>query len=225
MEALLQWRRGGRLVDPAVFVPIAERSGRIVEIGAWMMQRALGEFAAGAPDPRMTLAVNVSPRQLNAAHLVGTVDAALTESGLNPERLVLEITEGALVEDPDAARTVLNDLRALGVTIALDDFGTGWSALSYLRTLPSTSSRSTVASPTCPPTGRVRWSRRCSTLGTDGPGRGRRGRRTPGPARPCGLGCDEYQGYLDGQPGPLTLVPAPQPVALAPVRALASKRA
>ena len=188
VEALLQWRRGGRLVDPAVFVPIAERSGRIVEIGAWMMERALGEFAAAAPDLRQTLAVNVSPRQLTAPHLVGTVATVLAGSGLQPERLVLEITEGALVEDPDAARTVLNDLRALGVTIALDDFGTGWSALSYLRTLPVDVikiDRSFVADlPTRP--GRVRRGLRgAQPRARDGPGRGGRGRGARGPARPA----------------------------------------
>jgi EAL domain-containing protein (putative c-di-GMP-specific phosphodiesterase class I) len=228
VEALLQWRRGGRLVDPAVFVPIAERSGRIVEIGAWMMQRSLGEFAAAVPDPRMTLAVNVSPRQLNAAHLVGTVDAALTESGLDPERLVLEITEGALVEDPDAARTVLNDLRALGVTIALDDFGTGWSALSYLRTLPVDVikiDRSFVADL---PTDLAACAVVSAVLNL-GHGMGlvvvaEGVERQDQLDLLRDMGCDEYQGYLDGQPGPLTLLPAPQPVALAPVRALASKR-
>lgn len=136
VEALLRWQhtKHGR-IPPSTFIPIAERTGRIVEVGGWALRRALAQMAE-LEDRRLTVAVNVSPRQLQAPRMVEQVDEALITSGLEPWRLALEITEGALLDDPELARSVLTDLRTLGVTIALDDFGTGWSSMSYLRTLP-----------------------------------------------------------------------------------------
>jgi diguanylate cyclase (GGDEF)-like protein len=134
VEALLRWthpRLGA--VSPAVFIPLAEDTGLIVAIGAWVLERACREIAA---IPNMKLAVNVSPMQFRRGDFVDTVRAALAGSGLAPARLELEITESALVHDEDGAAEQIRALRELGVRIALDDFGTGFSSLAYLRRYP-----------------------------------------------------------------------------------------
>ena len=210
VEALLQWQHPHLgLIKPETFIPIAERTGRIVELGGWALDRALAEFAAVA-DPRLTVAVNVSPRQLTSPKLPGSIDRALAESGLEPSRLVLEITEGALVDDPTAARAVLTDLRKLGVVIALDDFGTGWSSLSYLRTLPVDVikiDRTFVADlPTDLDACAV-----VSAVLNLGHGMGlvvvaEGVEREDQLAVLREMGCDEYQGFIDGRPGALELV-------------------
>lgn len=137
VEALLRWHSltlGP--VSPAEFIPVAEGSGLIVTLGNWVLRRACLDAAALQGDhPGLRVAVNVSPAQFRHAGLLSTVSAALRESGLRPEQLTLEITEGVLM-DHDAARRRLNTLRALGVRLAIDDFGTGYSSLHYLRTLP-----------------------------------------------------------------------------------------
>lgn len=215
VEALIRWSPGGQeTVPPATFIPIAERTGRILEVGGWALRRALAE-AAELEDRRLTIAVNVSPRQLNAPQLVDMVDAALAGSGVEPWRLVLEITEGALVEDPLAARDVLAQLRRLGVTIALDDFGTGWSSMSYLRTLPVDVlkiDRTFVADlPHDPDACAVV----AAVLGLGhGMGlvvvaEGVEDARQLDILRD--MGCDEYQGFIDGSPGPLDEVLAMRP--------------
>jgi EAL domain-containing protein (putative c-di-GMP-specific phosphodiesterase class I) len=134
-EALLRWNcplRGK--VTPAVFIPFAEEVGLMPEIGDWVLQSACRE-AATWPD-ELKVSINLSPAQFHLPDLVHRVAAALGEAGLPPHRLELEVTETAMIDDIAAARAVLEDLRALGVTIALDDFGTGYSSLSFLRTLP-----------------------------------------------------------------------------------------
>jgi diguanylate cyclase (GGDEF)-like protein len=134
-EALLRWRHPRRgMVSPAEFVPIAEETGLIEEIGDWVLRTACTE-AAGWPD-HVRIAVNVSPVQFRSRTLSLKVAAALAESGLDPRRLELEITEAVLIADDDAALVALNQLRELGVRIALDDFGTGYSSLSYLQRFP-----------------------------------------------------------------------------------------
>jgi len=134
-EALLRWRHPRRgMVSPAEFVPIAEETGLIEEIGDWVLRTACTE-AAGWPD-HVRIAVNVSPVQFRSQTLSLKVAAALAESGLDPRRLELEITEAVLIADDDAALVALNQLRELGVRIALDDFGTGYSSLSYLQRFP-----------------------------------------------------------------------------------------
>ncbi|MEJ2579081.1 MAG: EAL domain-containing protein [Kineosporiaceae bacterium] len=215
VEALIRWSPDGQgPVPPATFIPIAERTGRIVEVGGWALRRALAD-AAGLPDRRLTVAVNVSPRQLSAPHLLDMVNDALVGSGLEPRRLVLEITEGALVEDPQAAREVLTDLRRLGVSIALDDFGTGWSSMSYLRTLPVDVlklDRTFVADlPHDPNACAVA----AAVLGL-GHGMGLRvvaeGVEDPRQLDILrDMGCDEYQGFIDGPPGALDRVLAVRP--------------
>jgi diguanylate cyclase (GGDEF)-like protein len=134
-EALLRWRHPRRgMVSPAEFVPIAEETGLIEEIGDWVLRAACAEAAAW-PD-HVRIAVNVSPVQFRSQTLSLKVAAAVAESGLDPRRLELEITEAVLIADDDAALVALNELRELGVRIALDDFGTGYSSLSYLQRFP-----------------------------------------------------------------------------------------
>ena len=210
VEALLQWQHPHLgLVKPETFIPIAERTGRIVELGGWALERALAEFAAVA-DPRLTVAVNVSPRQLTSPKLPGSIDRALAESGLDPSRLVLEITEGALVDDPTAARAVLTDLRKLGVVIALDDFGTGWSSLSYLRTLPVDVIKIDRTFVADLPTNLDACAVVSAVLNL-GHGMGlvvvaEGVEREDQLAVLREMGCDEYQGFIDGRPGALELV-------------------
>jgi EAL domain-containing protein (putative c-di-GMP-specific phosphodiesterase class I) len=207
VEALLRWRHPELgLIDPAVFIPIAERTGKIIELGEFVLRRALADLAA-LENSRLTLAVNVSARQLVGGRLPHTVAAALADSGVDPGRLILEITESAFVDDPEAARTVLADLHEIGVLIALDDFGTGWSSMQYLRTLPVdilkvdrtfvTDLATTLESPAV-----------VSAVLNLGHGlglvvvaEGVEDEDTLAVLRE--MGCDEYQGFIDGIPGPL----------------------
>jgi len=134
-EALLRWHHPVRgMISPADFIPVAEETGLIEEIGQWVLRTACTEAAAWPPHIRV--AVNVSPIQFKSETLSLKVAAALAESGLDPRRLELEITEAVLIADDDAALVALNQLRALGVHIALDDFGTGYSSLQYLQRFP-----------------------------------------------------------------------------------------
>jgi len=134
-EALLRWRHPERgSVSPDLFVPIAEETGAILEIGAFVLREAC-RTAAAWPQP-LAIAVNVSAVQLHSPHFVPFVHSALCESGLTPERLEIEITETALIRDPARALLTLRQLKALGVRIAMDDFGTGYSSLSNLRSFP-----------------------------------------------------------------------------------------
>ena len=131
-EALLRWRNAGRgLVSPAHFIPLAEEIGLMPAIGEWVLRTACKE-AASWPKPVM-VAVNLSPVQFRNPKLTAVVVSALRESGLPPERLELEITEGALLENTDAVVGILGELSAMGVQTSMDDFGTGYSSLSYLQ--------------------------------------------------------------------------------------------
>lgn len=136
-EALVRWRHPTRgLLPPADFIPTAERTGAIIDIGAVIMRRACVEAAAwsGSSGP-LAVHVNVSAAQLMGPGIVGTVRSCLAESGIEPWRLVLEITESMLLDSP-SVRSTLFALARLGVAIAIDDFGTGYSSLSTLRSLP-----------------------------------------------------------------------------------------
>jgi len=134
-EALVRWHhpRFG-LVAPSTFIPLAEESGLIVELGEWILQTACRE-AAGWPNP-LRIAINLSPVQFQRGDLVKLVHEVLLETGLSPARLELEITEGILIGDFSGAVSVLRRLKNLGVRIAMDDFGTGYSSLSYLQAFP-----------------------------------------------------------------------------------------
>jgi EAL domain-containing protein (putative c-di-GMP-specific phosphodiesterase class I) len=139
-EALLRWwhpRLG--LVMPDRFIPMAESTGLIVPIGRWVLDTACAtaaQWQEGNPAAPMTMAVNVSARQLASDDIIHDVSDALSSSGLDPARLVLEMTESALVADPDATAQRLRVLKSLGPSIAIDDFGIGFSSLSYLRQFP-----------------------------------------------------------------------------------------
>src|SRR6202011_3235283 len=134
-EALLRWRHPERgMISPAEFIPIAEDTGMITELGEWVLRTACAE-AATWPD-QVRLAVNVSPVQFKTQTLPLKVAAALAASGLPANRLELEITEAVLIRDDQAALDMLHQLGAIGVRIALDDFGTGYSSLSYLQRFP-----------------------------------------------------------------------------------------
>ena len=131
----MRWRHPVRgMVSPADFIPVAEETGLIEEIGQWVLRTACAEAATWPAHVR--IAVNVSPIQFKSETLPLKVAAALAETGLDPRRLELEITEAVLIADDDAALVALNQLRALGVHIALDDFGTGYSSLQYLQRFP-----------------------------------------------------------------------------------------
>ncbi|MCB4768828.1 EAL domain-containing protein [Ancylobacter sp. Lp-2] len=134
-EALLRWthpRRGA--VCPARFIPLAEETGLIVDIGAWVLRQACADIMLLPGD--LKAAVNISPVQLAFGDIVATVGEVLRETGLDPARLELEITETALFADDQRNLDVLRRLRALGVRVVLDDFGTGYSSLSHLRQFP-----------------------------------------------------------------------------------------
>jgi diguanylate cyclase (GGDEF)-like protein/PAS domain S-box-containing protein len=134
-EALLRWRHPERgMVSPAEFIPVAEDTGLIIELGDWVLRSACAE-AANWPN-HVRLAVNVSPVQLKCQTLALKIASALAASGLSASRLELEITEAVLIGDDEAALAILHELRAIGVRIALDDFGTGYSSLSYLKRFP-----------------------------------------------------------------------------------------
>ena len=140
VEALMRWRReDGRLVPPDRFIPVAEQSGLIMNLGAWLLEEsfaALGRFqAAGLPDLRM--AVNISPVQLRQPGFLETVHQALATTGADPRRLEFEVTESVAVGGLDVVMEVLGALRDLGIAVAIDDFGTGYSSLSYLERLPA----------------------------------------------------------------------------------------
>jgi EAL domain-containing protein (putative c-di-GMP-specific phosphodiesterase class I) len=140
-EALLRWHHPALgLVGPDRFIPLAEGNGQIVPIGRWVLLDACRTAArwqeAYPAEPPLSMAVNVSARQLAADDLVHHVAEALADSGLPPSSLVLELTETSLIHDPLAVTGRLRDLRALGVRLAVDDFGTGYSSLSHLRQFP-----------------------------------------------------------------------------------------
>jgi diguanylate cyclase (GGDEF)-like protein/PAS domain S-box-containing protein len=137
-EALVRWRDPVRgMVLPGDFIPIAEETGLIVQLGAWVLAEACREAARLQSEQRpLKVAVNLSARQLSHPGLVALVAETLAQTGLRPGLLCLEITESVLMHDADRAVVILEELKALGVTLSLDDFGTGYSSLSYLRRFP-----------------------------------------------------------------------------------------
>jgi EAL domain-containing protein (putative c-di-GMP-specific phosphodiesterase class I) len=146
VEALLRWQHPMRgVVEPAQFIPIAEETGLIVPIGSWVIdescrwlsetQTASARLGAHAAPP-MTVAVNLSARQLLRAELRDQIAELLDRYEIPPEALCLEITESVLLDDVDATGEALDALKALGIRFAIDDFGTGYSSLTYLRRFP-----------------------------------------------------------------------------------------
>ena len=140
-EALVRWNRPGHgMIAPIHFIPLAEDSGLIIDLGRWVLRQACRDAAAWphtAPAyGEATVSVNVSTRQLTHPRFLTDLDNALLESALPPRRLIVEITETALIEDPEAVLTTLHAVRARGIHLALDDFGTGYSSMSYVQNLP-----------------------------------------------------------------------------------------
>jgi diguanylate cyclase (GGDEF)-like protein/PAS domain S-box-containing protein len=134
-EALVRWRHPERgYVSPTVFIPIAEETGIILQIGEWILSRVCHEAATWAN--HLSVAINISAVQIHSPNLVRSVHEALLRSGLSPARLEVEVTETALIRDPSRALATLSQLKALGIRIAMDDFGTGYSSLSNLRSFP-----------------------------------------------------------------------------------------
>jgi len=134
VEALLRWSHPERGdIAPAVFIPLAERHGLMNELGEFVLRRALTDAARW---PGLFVAINLSPVQIREPHFVDLVRRILAETGADPARVDLEVTEGVLIDDPDKVQTTLEALRGLGVSLALDDFGTGYSSLSYLQKFP-----------------------------------------------------------------------------------------
>ncbi|MDP3519713.1 MAG: EAL domain-containing protein [Hydrogenophaga sp.] len=140
VEALVRWVHPQRgLVSPAAFIPLAEQSGIILQIGEWVLDTACAQLRAWSDDPvrtAWTVAVNVSARQFNEPTFVATVESALARAGANPTRLRLELTESLLQADLDSTIHKMRLLTDAGVHFSLDDFGTGYSSLSYLKLLP-----------------------------------------------------------------------------------------
>jgi diguanylate cyclase (GGDEF)-like protein len=134
VEALLRWTHPIRgAIAPSVFIPLAEQNGLMSRLGEIVLRRALAD---GVRWRDVSVAINLSPLQIRDRRLVDLVGAIMAETGIAASRVVLEVTEGILIDDPQQAQTRLEALRALGVSIALDDFGTGYSSLSYLQKFP-----------------------------------------------------------------------------------------
>lgn len=137
-EVLLRWQRGdGALVPPDVFIPVAEATGLIVPIGAWVLRRAcMAWLALHRVGRALPLSINVSPRQFRQPDFVAQVRAIILETGVPPQQLIFEITEGLLVDHLDQTITRMNELAQFGIRFSIDDFGTGYSNLAYLRQMP-----------------------------------------------------------------------------------------
>lgn len=139
VEALLRWHHPEMgLIDPRLFMPVAEENGLILPIGEWVIRQAClqNKLWQDANLPSITMSVNLSPKQFYQSKLVETVGQILNETGLSPELLKLEITETTAIRDVEFTKGVLNRLREMGVKIAMDDFGTGYSSLSHLKQFP-----------------------------------------------------------------------------------------
>ncbi len=136
-EALLRWQHPVKgLISPADFIPMAEETGLIVPLGEWVLREACMQLQSDQPNEKTTVSVNLSGKQLAQPDLLERITIILRDSGLKPQRLKLEITESAIIEDPERISDLLHQLKALGVQLCLDDFGTGYSSLSYLNKLP-----------------------------------------------------------------------------------------
>ena len=139
VEALVRWRHPQKgLIGPSSFIPLAEQTGLIVPLDAWVLQEACRQAHSWASDAGINLkvAVNLSAMQFRCPDIIDTIVAAVSAAGLEPRVLEIELTESALMIDPEGAASALERLRSMGVSIAIDDFGTGYSSLSYLRRLP-----------------------------------------------------------------------------------------
>ena len=205
-EALLRWNHPSRgKIPPSEFIPFAEQHGLMVEIGNWVLRTACEEAAKWTDE--LAVSVNLSPAQFRSPNLVQDIMETLEASGLAPNRLELEITETAMMNDVGNAKSILEELRALGILIAMDDFGTGYSSLSFLRTLPFT--RIKIDRSFVQDLGRTKESLAivravtglCSSLGVATTAEGV---ETEEQRRILEReGCQQLQGYLLGRPTPV----------------------
>ncbi len=139
VEALSRWHSRLRgAVSPAHFIPLAEETGLIVPIGEWVIRTACAQARQWQADgwPEMTMAINISPRQFRDKGLPDLIRALIGETGLAPQRIELEVTESAAMQDVEASIAMMRDLKAIGVQLSIDDFGTGYSSLAYLKRFP-----------------------------------------------------------------------------------------
>jgi diguanylate cyclase (GGDEF)-like protein/PAS domain S-box-containing protein len=209
VEALVRWDRPGRgQLLPAEFVPFAEETGLIVPLGAWVLAESCRQAARWrANGPRTlppTVHVNLSPRQFAEPHLIDLVAGALADTGTDPDRLCLEVTERALAANPASAATTLKRLSGLGVRVSVDDFGTGYSSLASLQYLPLSSlkiDRSFVARLDLAPSDDAMVAAVIGLGHTLGLTVIAEGVETPAQlARLDELGCDYAQGHLFARP-------------------------
>ena len=138
METLLRWQHDDQWISPGHFIPIAEQSGLIIEIGHWILLQACAMAKATSQqlDSELVLAVNISPRQFRHPNFIHMVNQVLDQTRLPPHQLELEITEGVILYNESETISVLNQLKASGIQLSIDDFGTGYSSLSYLKQFP-----------------------------------------------------------------------------------------
>ena len=210
-EALVRWRHPKRgMVSPAEFIPLAEEIGIVSDIGAWVLRQACTDIASWSR--HLKIAVNLSPVQFRDKALAQGVARILSETGMDPKRLELEVTESLLLGNDDSVLAILHDLRAMGVRIAMDDFGTGYSSLSYLRRFPfdkikidQSFVREMGAEEDC-----IAIIRAVVGLGRSlGMAVNAEGVETPQQfASLCAEGCGEVQGYLFSKPKPASDIPA-----------------
>jgi EAL domain-containing protein (putative c-di-GMP-specific phosphodiesterase class I) len=217
VEALLRWQHPQLgAVSPAEFIPIAEDSGQILQIGEWVLRTALSQLKTWRTNgfPHLTMAVNLSAIQFRQPQLPELVSRMLAEFGLPPDSLELELTEGVAVDDPHAAVATMDQLHARGVRMSMDDFGTGYSSLSYLKRLPldqlkidQSFVRDVLTDPNDAAIVRTILALAQSMeLQAVAEGVENEGQRQ----FLLNSGCTVFQGYLFGRPGPLghTVVPA-----------------
>ena len=210
-EALVRWVHPQRgMVSPGEFIPLAEQTGLILPLGAWVMREACAQLQRWSQDPRMaslTVSVNVSAQQMRQPDAVARLDAILDRQGIDPTRLKIELTESMLVSDIEDIITKMTAMKARGVGFSLDDFGTGFSSLSYLKRLPLDQlkiDQSFVRDVLTDPNDAA-IARTVVSLGQSlGLNVIAEGVETEGQKEfLAGIGCEAYQGYLFSRPLPI----------------------